>query len=126
MVFWYFRQIRQRFFLIFEVNGRIRTVRVFILFSFNSFNSFADVISESLFRCRAVSSTSFGVSLVIMKPASFSCASLASAFDVTGCSPFGKLVGIGSLPRVASCSPKFVSHAIVYVILRINNFLIRM
>ena len=101
-------------FLHFWGKGRIRPINVFVRFSFNSFISFADVIIHSfisLFRgVVGVIRTSFG----FMYLTSSSSTSFESAFDVTDCSSLSKPVGIGSLPRVASCSTKFVSNVIAY------------
>ena len=67
IVFLSFRQSRQRFFLIFVVDGRIRPIRVFIFIRFASFISIGDVtFNFFLFGVCVASLSVFGLSVVIM------------------------------------------------------------
>ena len=105
-----------KFFSIFEVNGRIQPIRVFRPFSIKSFISFADVIRASFtLLLRFLSRQRYSDCLLLLcNQFQSRVYHLRRCLNVTRCSPFGKLVGIGSLPRVASYSPKVVSHEIVY------------
>ena len=84
----------------FWVNRRTRPIRVFI-----KFQSFVPLLRSVVDGIRIVAPY-YIIDFILNGIICFD-------IDVIGCTSFGKLVGTGSLPRVAGCSPKSVSHEII-------------